>query len=51
MTSASRTGAPWPRARLVGLFVTVTAKTATDVAERIPRDALDVRCAAAEIRA
>ncbi|MFE7077810.1 fic family toxin-antitoxin system, toxin component [Streptomyces sp. NPDC057620] len=34
-----------------GLFVTVTAKTAADLAERIDRDALDVRSAAAEIRA
>ncbi|MFJ3213665.1 hypothetical protein [Streptomyces flaveolus] len=34
-----------------GLFVTVTAKTAADVTERIYSVALDVRSAAAEIRA
>ncbi|RII06899.1 Toxin Doc [Streptomyces sp. YIM 130001] len=33
-----------------GCFVTVSAKTAADLAERIERDSLDVRSAAAEIR-
>ncbi|MFI5664502.1 fic family toxin-antitoxin system, toxin component [Streptomyces sp. NPDC051684] len=34
-----------------GLFVTVSAKTAADLTERIDREALDVRSAAVEIRA
>ncbi|MFH8993196.1 hypothetical protein [Streptomyces sp. NPDC017940] len=33
-----------------GLFVTVSAKSAADLSERIDRDALDVRSTAAGIR-